>query len=436
MNYTKTLIASLILLPLVSTYGDNVILDDLIVDGSACVGQDCANGESFGFDTLRLKENNLRIKFEDTSGSGSFPSNDWQLTANDSSNGGANKFSIDDVDGGKTPFTIEAGAPNHTLYVDSTGRVGIGKANPSVLLHTADGNTPALRLEQDGSDGWTAQTWDVAGNEANFFIRDVTHSSKLPFRIQPGSANSSLYIRSNGVSFGTDVGIGTGSTAPAASLEIQENDGADLLIKDTAGTLAERTLLKLENKGEAVISAVNTATDKTWYTKYGSGITFANSSAPNMRFIIDSAGGLLVVNADGDDIFELDDEGNLTTLGTVNGASDRNIKENFEPVSSQEILEKVASIPVSKWNYIGNDVTHIGPMAQDVWAQFQVGQGDTTISMVDADGIAMASIQALYQNQTAREAQLKELEKENEALSGRVERLEALLNRMAGGDDL
>ncbi len=435
MNSTKTLIASLILLPLVSTYGDNVILDDLIVDGSACVGSDCANGENFGFDTLRLKENNLRIKFEDTSSSGSFPSNDWQLTANDSGNGGANKFSIDDVDGGKTPFTIEAGSPNNLLYVDSTGRVGIGKANPSVLLHTVDGNTPALRLEQDGSDGWTAQTWDVAGNEASFFIRDITHSSKLPFRIQPGSAGSSLYIRSVGVSFGADVGIGTGSTAPAASLEIQKNDGADLLIKDTSSTLAERTLLKLENKGASEISATNTSTNGTWTTSYDADVTFSHSSS-SMQFAVGSSGAISMKNADGDTIFILDDEGNLTTLGTVNGASDRNIKENFEPVSSQEILEKVASIPVKKWNYIGNDVTHIGPMAQDVWAQFQVGQGDTTISMVDADGIAMASIQALYQNQTALEAELKELQQENDELAGRVERLEALLHQMVGGDQL
>ena len=66
---------------------DQVILDDLIVDGSACIGFDCVNGESFGFDTLRLKENNLRIKFQDTSSSASFPSRDWQITANDSANG-------------------------------------------------------------------------------------------------------------------------------------------------------------------------------------------------------------------------------------------------------------------------------------------------------------------------------------------------------------
>ena len=49
-------------------------LDDVIIGFSLCVGNDCVNGESFGFDTMRLKENNLRIHFDDTSTSASFPS--------------------------------------------------------------------------------------------------------------------------------------------------------------------------------------------------------------------------------------------------------------------------------------------------------------------------------------------------------------------------
>ena len=114
----------------------------LIVGGSACIGFDCVNGESFGFDTIRLKENNLRIKFVDTSSSASFPSNDWQLTANESSNGGANKFSIDDVNSGRTPFTLEAGAPSHSLYVDGGGRIGLGTSTPVVEIHIEVGEYP------------------------------------------------------------------------------------------------------------------------------------------------------------------------------------------------------------------------------------------------------------------------------------------------------
>ena len=77
---------------------DQVIPDDLIVQGSLCVGFDCVNNESFGFDTIRLKENNLRIKFEDTS-VGPLP--DQRLAAHRQrlASGGASKFSIDDVTG-------------------------------------------------------------------------------------------------------------------------------------------------------------------------------------------------------------------------------------------------------------------------------------------------------------------------------------------------
>jgi hypothetical protein len=192
---------------------DQVILDDLIVDGSACIGFDCVDGESFGFDTLRLKENNLRIKFDDTSTTAEFPSVDWQLTANDSENGGADKFSIDDITNARTPFTILAGAPSNSLFVDGQGDVGLGTSTPLLELHMVDSDTPTVRLEQDGSGGWSPQTWDVAGNETNFFIRDVTHGSQLSFRIMAGAPANSLYIAADG-----DVGVGIAS--PTAKLHV------------------------------------------------------------------------------------------------------------------------------------------------------------------------------------------------------------------------
>ncbi len=184
---------------------DVVFPDDVIVQGSLCVGFDCINNEDFGFDTIRLKENNLRIKFMDTS-VGAFPTNDWQILVNDSASGGASKFSIEDVTGAKTPFTIEAGATTNSVFVDSTGRVGFRTSTPVLDLHVNTSNTPAHRLEQNNSGGFTAQTWDIAGNEANFFVRDVTSGSRLPLRIRPGAPTSSLDISATG-----DVGIGTAS---------------------------------------------------------------------------------------------------------------------------------------------------------------------------------------------------------------------------------
>jgi len=184
---------------------DQVFADDVIIQGSLCVGFDCVNGENFGFDTIRLKENNLRIKFEDTS-VGAFPTNDWQILVNESGSGGLSKFSIEDVTGARTPFTVEAGATTNSIYVDSTGRVGFRTSTPVLDLHVNTSNTPGQRLEQNNSGGFTAQTWDIAGNEANFFVRDVTSGSRLPFRIRPGAPTSSIDISADG-----DVGIGTAS---------------------------------------------------------------------------------------------------------------------------------------------------------------------------------------------------------------------------------
>ncbi|MFT5802026.1 MAG: hypothetical protein ACI956_001836, partial [Nonlabens sp.] len=228
-----------------------VIATDLIVQGSSCVGFDCVSSESFGFDTQRLKEDNLRINFNDTSNSASFPSNDWRLVANDTANGGANYFAIEDATAGRRPFTVEAGAPINSLYVEADGDVGIKTANPVVDLHIVEGNTPAIRLEQDGSDGFAAQTWDVSGNETNFFIRDVTNSSNLPFRIFSQSHDDALCLR-NGK-------IGVNHDNPIATLHLRGGDGpTKLFIQDLSPTSANRTLMILENRGGNRIQFNNT----------------------------------------------------------------------------------------------------------------------------------------------------------------------------------
>ncbi len=225
----KKLIAALLIsTPLVSV-ADNVILDDQIVDGSQCVGFDCVNGESFGFDTLRLKENNIRIHAEDTSSSGSFPGNDWRLMFNDSANGGANYFAVEDSTGGKKSFIVEAGARANGLVVDSENRIGFGTATPAVDLHNVSGNSPTLRLEQDGSSGFTPQTWDIAGNEANFFVRDATNSSALPFRIMPGTGNDSLVLKGGNAGFGT--------SSPSDSIHIKDQGDAGIRLENTTATV-------------------------------------------------------------------------------------------------------------------------------------------------------------------------------------------------------
>lgn len=191
---------------------DVVVPDDQIVQGSQCVGFDCVNNESFGFDTQRFKENSTRIKFEDTS-VGTFPTNDWTIVANESASGGANYLGFEDVTGAKFPFKVTAGAATNSLFVDNIGRIGLRTGTPVLDVHVNTGNTPGMRFEQNSSGGFSAQTWDMAGNEANFFIRDVTSGSRLPFRIRPGAPTSSIDIAASG-----NVGIGIAS--PVVKLHV------------------------------------------------------------------------------------------------------------------------------------------------------------------------------------------------------------------------
>ena len=240
---------------------DQQILDDLIVDGSACIGQDCVNGESFGFDTLRLKENNLRLHFQDTSTSASFPTVDWRITANDSSNGGANYLAVENVDGGIVPFRIKSTAPNNALVVSNS--IGIGTATPVTDIHVVSGNTPTLRLEQNGTSGFAPQTFDVAGNEANFFIRDATNASRLFFRAKPGAATDSIFIAADG-----DVGFGkqpfnaegiTSATDP--DVLVHRTDGATLQVLNNGATSSATVLAESNGARPARLLLVNTLSD-------------------------------------------------------------------------------------------------------------------------------------------------------------------------------
>src|ERR1700741_4534113 len=70
------------------------VAQDPNVNGSLCVGFDCPPPGGLGFDTIVLRENNLRIFFDDTSVSAGFPANKWRITINDSRKGGAHFFSF------------------------------------------------------------------------------------------------------------------------------------------------------------------------------------------------------------------------------------------------------------------------------------------------------------------------------------------------------
>jgi hypothetical protein len=248
---------------------DQVIPDDLIVQGSTCVGLDCVNNESFGFDTIRLKENNTRIKFDDTSVSAGFPNNDWQLTANDSASGGLNKFSIENITTSTVPFTVVGAAPTNSLFVDSSGRLGLRTATPGLPIHISVGDTPAQRYEQTSASGFTAQTWDIGANEANFFVRDLTGGSRLPFRVRPGAPTSSIDISASG-----NVGFGTPSPA-------------------LAGGSSDRIIV-VQASVNPMVALTNTTANRqwAWYVEASGAFIAFDTTATANRMAISTAGNV------------------------------------------------------------------------------------------------------------------------------------------------
>jgi hypothetical protein len=142
------------------------------------------------------------------------------------------------------------------------------------------------------------------------------------------------------------------------------------------------------------------------------------SSTASNQFTARASGGVrLISSSNGTSGVEL-----APGSGSWSSLSDRDAKENFVPADRRAILAKVAALPLSTWNYKAQDVSvrHIGPTAQDFKAAFDVGEHATSISTVDADGVALAAIQGLMEVVKEKEARIEALEKSVAELKERI----------------
>ncbi len=158
--------------------------------------------------------------------------------------------------------------------------------------------------------------------------------------------------------------------------------------------------------------------------------TTTSTSTANNQFMIRAAGGV-----------RLRTSATLSTgcdlpagSGVFSCTSDRNLKEDFRDVDGEALLAKVAGLPVASWRYKGEDgqVRHLGPVAQDFRAAFGLGTDDTSIGMLDIDGVNMAAIQALERRTRelhAKSAELDALKAELAELKASVAQLKAALPR-------
>lgn len=415
----------------VATAPDQLVPDDLIIDGKGCIGLGCVNNEAFGAEALRLKQSVVRLRFQDTSGNAGFPTNDWQITVNDSASGGADRFSIEDMDGNRTPLTIRAGAPDNSVYIDSAGRLGLGTSTPAERLHLLESsNVNTIITSENVSAGLNAAGALRARSDSAIVNFQAHGSGRTIVRFgQPlASWAEFLQVAGNGLIIGTvadkplilgtnnvnrihvapNGNIGLGTASPAALLHVSSSaSGSKTLFENTNPTMVPRELVEERNNGDAAHIFKNVTEPERW-----------NLGTHAHHFILDNQAIVGVEHSFGP-------TGNLTLGGTLTQNSDRTTKADIQAVDPQAVLARMAELPISTWRKIGDTSTHLGPMAQDFRAAFGLGNDDRHLAPGDLAGVSLAAIQGLH---ALVEEQRQVIGKQHELivqLEERLRRLEA-----------
>ncbi|HLP78061.1 MAG TPA: tail fiber domain-containing protein, partial [Candidatus Paceibacterota bacterium] len=309
-------------------------------------------------------------------------------------------------------------AAGHNFTIEPVAGVGLGTANPQSSLHVYSANNPTVvRVQSTGTPGFGRLEF-VSNPQGDFnewrpgYIQSTdsgNFTGGLAFFVNgTGGANK---FGSNEVMRVVNGAVGINTTTPQTALdvngEVKWGNGSRLSADWHGG-------LELGSP-----SLVGNTPFLDFHYGVGSGQDY------NTRIINDGNECLSFYRASSATPMARFTASGLTVNGTFVSASDRNLKENFQPVDVLAVLNKVAALPVSRWNYKDDQSQqHLGPMAQDFYAAFGVGPDDKHIATVDEGGVALAAIQGLNQKLEQKETEIAELK-------ARLERLEQLLTQTA-----
>jgi hypothetical protein len=220
-------------------------------------------------------------------------------------------------------------------------------------------------------------------------------------------------------------GVGINATNPVPSLDIRQagipsaGDPGTNVSKHAVGISSGLTL------PEYLPGLVWYTTDNTNKPKAGIWSFIENSGSSLFLGTSDNYANGITKSV------RIDYNGSVTATA-FNPTSDRNAKENFSRISSREVLDKVAGLPISRWNFKGEAAApHLGPMAQDFRAAFGLGADDKHIATVDADGVALAAIQGLNEKVEEQRTELKQKQTEITELKQAVRALRDAVSDLA-----
>jgi hypothetical protein len=278
----------------------------------------------------------------------------------------------------------------------ANGNVGIGTTAPS------------HRLSINGGPFWTTNAWNGAV--------ELTNASAIGWQANAGGQRFGIGQSTGGLYFFRTTSD-PGTTGSPANYDMVITDVGNVGI----GITNPETKLHVDGGRKGAISGISTTSTGV----FGSSVSRSGVSGSSERGI-----GVSGYSDSGPGVFgsSVSDYAGLFSgtakvtghleVGSCTGctiSSDQNLKANFSTISPRSVLDRLAALPIRAWNYKSDapSVRHVGPMAQDFRAAFDLGKDDLHIDMIDANGVTMASIQALYQ-------MMLEKEKKNERQSSQI----------------
>ncbi len=400
-------------------------------------------------------------------------------------------FSVRDQANATTPLVIEQGAPTDALHVGPGAKIGIGTV-PSDEIHVAsdhptvlfedldDASTASLSVDNHaaklladaveirGGDPVTGSLVQVDANGVGIGAAPNAEAELLVYGDNPDGTSLRLFnggdltehiadlkVSWPDLTIGYDPNqtgahllrlnlqapdsslvvdglgrVGLGVADPSAGLHLRRDDGsAQILVQEQSSTTAGRTMLKLDNNGYPRLVLSDSSTGAQWVVASG-------------------GGGALSLNRVGSGVVEMQlfPGGNMTIHGSLTEGSSRKIKQDFEPVDVEDVLDKVLQLPLLRWTYKASarGERHLGPMAEDFHGAFGLGES-TGITALDGSGVALAAVRGLDLTLDRRLAEsnqeIEDLRARNAELERRLEALEKLaMDRLAactaGAEDL
>jgi hypothetical protein len=356
------------------------------------------------------------------------PSSGWSLTGNSGTTAGTNYLGTSDN------IALELKVNNTRalrLEPDATspnviGGSGYNSVTTGVRAATISGGG------QNGSTNRVTDSYGTIGGGENNQAGDASGTTSDRGHATVGGGGSNTASGAFSTIAGGDGNTASGSSASIgggyqniasnsyATVPGGANNTASGYVSFAAGMFGEAT-----HSGAIVLSAND---------DYGP--SYAVQSGGVEQMVLRADGGLYITDAAGTAPYYATARLINTKPGGYLGASDgiwhdnsdRESKENFSALDGSEVLERIASLPITRWNYKAEDdgIQHIGPTAQDFYAAFGLGDDDKTIATIDEGGVALAGIQELDKRTQKIEQQAREIEE----LKTQVQELRVLVRTL------